>query len=280
MKDAPSSTALLVAAGVAFQSTHPRNGHLVPDEAGRLLRGFIKGRSGSSWFDRIIVAIRERLTVPGLTLHYVLRKQRIEELVRASGIRQLIVLGAGLDTLALRLSREMTCIEIDHPATQKLKAQLLEFGGHAAALELLPVDFTRETLSEALERSSRYRPNEPAIFVAESVLLYLNEAEVRNLFRQLKERVAPTRLIFTFWQPRTPINFQNATFLADWYLRKHGETGRWAIALGDVRAFVESEGFEVGELVRDVDLGTRARGEHVATAAHPGSSPSLRSGSQ
>jgi methyltransferase (TIGR00027 family) len=264
MKDAPSSTALLVAAGVAFQSTHPRNRHLVPDEAGRLLRGFIKGRSGSSWLDRVIVAIRERLTVPGLTLHYVLRKQRIEQLARAAGIRQLIVLGAGLDTLALRLSREMTCIEIDHPATQRLKAQLLEFGGHAAALELLPVDFTRETMTDALKRSSRYRESEPAIFVAESVLLYLSETEVRNLFKQLKARVAPTRLIFTFWQPRTPINFQNATFLADWYLRKHGEPGRWAIAPEHVRAFVESEGFELVELVRDVDFGTRTRGEHIA----------------
>jgi methyltransferase (TIGR00027 family) len=264
MKDAPSSTALLVAAGVAFQSTHPRSRHLVPDEAGRLLRGFIKGRSGSSWLDRVIVAIRERLTVPGLTLHYVLRKQRIEQLARAAGIRQLIVLGAGLDTLALRLSREMTCIEIDHPATQRLKTQLLEFGGHADALELLPVDFTRETMTDALKRSSRYRENDPAIFVAESVLLYLSETEVRNLFKQLKARVAPTRLIFTFWQPRTPINFQNATFLADWYLRKHGEPGRWAIAPEHVRAFVESEGFELVELVRDVDFGTRARGEHIA----------------
>ena len=34
MKDAPSSTALLVASGVAFQSTHPRFGHLVPEDAG------------------------------------------------------------------------------------------------------------------------------------------------------------------------------------------------------------------------------------------------------
>ena len=268
MRDSPSSTALLVAAGVAFQSTHPRNRHLVPDEAGRLLRGFIKDRSGSSWFDRIIVAIRERLTVPGLTLHYVLRKQRIEQLVRATGFRQLIVLGAGLDTLAVRLSREMTCIEIDHPATQALKAQLLESGGHAAALELLPVDFTKETLTDALKRSSRYRENEPALFVAESVLLYLSEAEVRKLFKQLKARAAPTRLIFTFWQPRTPINFQNATFIADWYLRKHGEPGRWAIAPEYIRRFVESEGFDLVELVRDTDLGTRARGEHIAAAAH------------
>lgn len=264
MKDAPSSTAQLVAAGVAFQSTHPRNRHLLSEEWGHLARSFVQRESGASRFDRFIVALRERLTVPGLTLHYVLRKRRIEELVRAAAFPQLIVLGAGLDTLALRLSREMTCIEIDHPATQQLKAKLLECGGHAAALELLPVDFTRETLTEALSRAKRYEAKKPALFVAEAVLLYLTEDQVRNLFKQLKSRPAKTRLIFTFWQPRTPINFQNATFLADWYLRKHSEPGRWAIAPDDVRAFVESEGFNLIDLIRDVDYGTKARGEHIA----------------
>ena len=264
MKDAPSSTAQLVAAGVAFQSTHPRNRHLISEEWGRLARSFAQRESGASPFDRFIVALRERLTVPGLTLHYVLRKRRIEELVRAAAFPQLIVLGAGLDTLALRLSREMTCIEIDHPATQHLKAKLLDCGGHAAALELLPVDFTRDTLTKALNRSNRYEPTKPALFVAEAVLLYLTEAQVRDLFNQLKSRSAKTRLIFTFWQPRDPINFQNATFIADWYLRKHGEPGRWAIRPEQVRAFVESEGFTLLELIRDIDYGTKARGEHIA----------------
>jgi len=264
MKDAPSSTAQLVAAGVAFQSTHPRNGHLVPEEAGRLLRGFVKGRSGASSFDRFIVAIRERLTVPGLTLHYVLRKRIIEELVRSARFPQLIVLGAGLDTLAFRLSREMICIEIDHPSTQQLKKALLESAGDDTGLELLPVDFTKETASDALERSSRYRPNEPAIFVAEAVLLYLTEGQVRSLLAQLRARRAATRIIFTFWQPRNPINFQNATFIADWWLRKHREPGRWAIEPEDLRSFLESEGFKLLQLVLDVDYGTLARGAHIA----------------
>lgn len=264
MKDAPSRTAQLVAAGVAFQSTHPHNRHLVPEEAGRLARSFVQGRSGASRFDRFVVALRERLTVPGLTLHYVLRKRRIEALVRAARFPQLIVLGAGLDTLAVRLSREMTCIEIDHPATQQLKANVLERGGHSAALELLPVDFTKETMTEALKRSTRYEPARPALFVAEAVLLYLTEPEVRDLFKQLRARRAKTQLIFTFWQPRDPINFQNATFLADWYLRKHSEPGRWAIEPDEIEAFVESEGLRLIDLICDTDYGTKARGEHIA----------------
>lgn len=270
MRDSPSRTALLVAAGVAFQSTHPRFRHLVPDDAGQLARRFVAAaglrvQSGASRFDRALVALRERLTVPGLTLHYVLRKRRIEELVRAAiadGYRQLIVLGAGLDTLAIRLSGEVTAIEIDHPATQRLKRSVAP----DAKVEFLSVDFTRDTLDGALKRSARYRPGEAALFVAEAVLLYLSEGQVREVFAQLRSRTAPTRLIFTFWEPRDPINFQNATPVADWWLRHVSEPGRWAIAPEDVRDFVQSERFTLRELTRDAEYHTLARGEHIAVA--------------
>jgi methyltransferase (TIGR00027 family) len=260
MKDAPSSTALLVAAGVAFQSTHPRNKHLVPEEAGRLARKFIaaaggRARSGASAWDRFVVALRERVSVPGLTLHYVLRKQKIEEQVRAAirdDYSQLVVLGAGLDTLAIRLAKELKCIEIDHPATQALKKRV----AGDVAVEFRPFDLTKKS-PEIIG---------PAIVLAEAVLLYLDEGEVRSLLRQLQGRGARTRLIFTFWEPRIPINFQNATFIADAYLRKHSEPGRWAIRPEDVASFLESEGFTLRELIRDVDFGTRSRGEHIAVA--------------
>lgn len=264
MKDAPSRTALLVAAGVAFQSTHPRNRHLVPEEAGRLTRAFVAAAgervpSGASRWDRLMVAIRERLTVPGLTLHYVLRKRRIEQMVRdaiADGFKQLIVIGAGLDTLAMRLAGEIRCIEIDHPATQQLKRKLRS-DVSAPAVELVAADLTKPFSTSVAG---------PAIFLAEAVLLYLSEAEVRALLGALRERGARTRLIFTFWEPRDPINFQNATWIADWWLRKHGEPGRWAIAPEQLAAFLDSEGFMLRQLARDVDYETPSRGEHIAVA--------------
>ena len=262
MKDAPSSTALLVAAGVAFQSTHPRNKHLVPEESGQLVRAFLRRvggrpRSGASWWDRAVVAMRERLSVPGLTLHYVLRKQAIEELVRGAireHYRRLVVLGAGLDTLACRLAREIPCTEVDHPATQRLKR---------VAVGESPIEFVSLDLSSGL---TPMYSDEPVVFLAESVLLYLSEDEVRGVLRTLRQRHAATRLIFTFWEPRQPINFQNATFIADWYLRAHGEPGRWAIRTADVERFLGSEGFRLRRILLDTEIGTRARGEHVAVA--------------
>ena len=272
MRDAPSSTALLVASGVAFQSTHPRFGHLVPADAGELARSFVAAagrrvRSGASPVDRLLIYMQERLTVPGITLHYVLRKRYIELLTRiaiSDGYEQLVVLGAGLDTLALRLSRKVNAIEIDHPATQRLKRSVID---SETSIRFVTADLTTDTLGDALA-------DQPTLFLAEAVLLYLTERQVRAVLTQIRKRANRARLIFTFWEPRDPINFQNATPIADWWLRRAGEPGRWAIASGDLANFLASEGFLLEEVARDDDYHHRyvsdtvplAKGEHIAVA--------------
>ncbi len=277
--DAASATALLVAGGVAFHSTHPQYSYLVPEEAGDMSRRWLAAagarvRSGASRFDRFLVDLSERLTVPGISLHYVLRKRAIEDLVRSAigdGYRQLVVLGAGLDSLAIRLPPDVRAIEIDHPATQRLKQQA---GGGGTGLELLPVDFTKESLAEALGRATTFDSNVPTVFVAEAVLLYLTDVEVRSVLEQIRTRTSRARVIFTFWEPRgkSSINFQNATWLADLYLRVKREPGRWAIAPKDVKQFVEESGYTLREVLLDDDYQRRylpappplARGEHIA----------------
>src|ERR1700694_4352171 len=86
------------------------------------------------WF----IAARSRIAEDALTV------------AANNGARQLIVLGAGLDTLAYRtpLSGRLRIFEIDHPATQAWKRQLL--AGAAIplpdTLSFVPIDFERETL--------------------------------------------------------------------------------------------------------------------------------------
>ncbi|HEY3056793.1 MAG TPA: class I SAM-dependent methyltransferase, partial [Thermoanaerobaculia bacterium] len=189
----------------------------------------------------------------------------IEDLARAAivdGFRQLVVVGAGLDTLALRLSHRVRAVEIDHPATQRLKRALVD-----GPIEFVPADFTRDTL---------ILRDEPTLFVAEAVFLYLTEAEVRRMLARIRE-AKQARLIFTFWEPRNPVNFQNATPLADWWLQRASEPGRWAIAPEKLDDFLASEGFSLLRLARDDDYHHRyvskevplAKGEHIAVACHP-----------
>src|SRR5208282_3157769 len=70
------------------------------------------------------------------------------------GVRQLVVLGAGLDTYAYRspLRDRLRIFEVDHPATQAWKRQCLRDAAISipSSLTFAPVDFERQTLTEGL----------------------------------------------------------------------------------------------------------------------------------
>jgi methyltransferase (TIGR00027 family) len=81
-----------------------------------------------------------------------------DELARAvaHGLRQYVVLGAGLDTFAYRNPYPgLRVFEVDHLATQAWKRGQLEAAGIAipAALTFVPIDFERQTLADGLEQS-------------------------------------------------------------------------------------------------------------------------------
>jgi methyltransferase (TIGR00027 family) len=82
-----------------------------------------------------------------------------DELARAvtHGVRQYVVLGAGLDTFAYRNPHPgLHVFEVDHPATQAWKREQLRSAGIAvpAALTFVPVDFERQTLADGLRQSA------------------------------------------------------------------------------------------------------------------------------
>lgn len=102
------------------------------------------------------------------------------------GVRQAVVLGAGLDTLALRNPHAgvgLRVFEADHPATQAWKRERLAQAGleTPATLTFAPVDFEREELADAL-RAAGFRADRPAFFVWLGVVPYLTrEAIARTL---------------------------------------------------------------------------------------------------
>ncbi|MBK5260413.1 MAG: class I SAM-dependent methyltransferase [Thermoanaerobaculia bacterium] len=285
MRNSASATAALVARGVAFRAGDPRFRDLVSQSSGDLSRKLVVAagmgvRDGSSPSDRFLVALLERLTVPGLSAHYVLRKRAIEEVARRAardGFHQLVVIGAGLDTLAVRMRADhpdLNAIEVDHPATQKLKRDVLRAVGVGSDISFVAADLTTERLSRALERCGAYDREAATLFIAEAVFLYLDEEEVRSALADVRHRNATTRIAFTFFEAgRKRINFRNATLLADLWLRWRGEPPRWAIDPGAVSAFLESERFKINSLMLDEAMHrdaprnvALARGEHLVVA--------------
>lgn len=101
------------------------------------------------------------------------------------GIRQYVILGAGLDTSAYRRRDAPGCIfEVDLPATQRWKQARLHEAGIAvpSSLRFVPVDFERISLAEGLARAG-FDADAPAIFSWLGVTMYLDEAAVVETLR-------------------------------------------------------------------------------------------------
>ncbi len=96
------------------------------------------------------------------------------------GVRQLAVLGAGLDTFAYRATpTSLRIFEVDHPDTQAWKRHRLAEAGIDApgSLTFAPVDFERQTLSAGLEAAG-FDPGQQTFFTWLGVVPYLTEAAI------------------------------------------------------------------------------------------------------
>ncbi len=74
----------------------------------------------------------------------------------AMGVRQYVVLGAGLDTFALRnRNAELRVFEVDHPDSQAWKRRRLAETGlvEPSTMRFVPVDFARQELGTELARA-------------------------------------------------------------------------------------------------------------------------------
>lgn len=148
----------------------------------------------------------------GLRAAIVLRSRFADDRFDAAlrrGVRQYVVLGAGLDTFALRHQypeHVLRIFEIDHPATQAWKrARLAEIGvALPPALTFAPVDFERESLSEGLARAG-FRPQEPAFFSWLGVAIYLSEAAVLQTLRTIAACAPRSEVVFDFTLPASSL---------------------------------------------------------------------------
>ena len=96
------------------------------------------------------------------------------------GVRQAVVLGAGLETFGLRnphSAKGLRVFEVDHPATQAWKRRRLSEAGFARppSLNFVSIDFERESLAERLEREG-FNPGAPAFFFWLGVVPYLTRS--------------------------------------------------------------------------------------------------------
>ncbi len=84
------------------------------------------------------------------------------------GVRQYVILGAGLDTFAYRNPHSVNGLrifEVDYPTLQKWKQRQIKAAGISIpeTLTFTPIDFERQSLAEQL-RNTGFKTDEPSFF--------------------------------------------------------------------------------------------------------------------
>ena len=139
----------------------------------------------------------------------VARARFIEDLVEAQiavGIKQYVILGAGLDTFVQRrprLASNLSVFEIDQPGPQAWKRQRLhELGfGVPSQLHLVPVDFEAGDNWWAQLVAAGFDPTLPAVVASTGVSMYLTKDAIAATLRQVATLAHGSTLAMSFMLP-------------------------------------------------------------------------------
>lgn len=115
------------------------------------------------------------------------------------GIKQYVILGAGMDTFAFRqakLLEQLQVFEMDYPATQEFKQQRIRELGWKIPQQLhfIPIDFSQEQLAEKLKNSS-YNPKSLTFFSWLGVTMYLTKEEIFQTLNSIAQISSPGSIV-------------------------------------------------------------------------------------
>jgi len=137
------------------------------------------------------------------------RARFIEDLLAAQverGLRQYVILGAGLDTFAQRkpeIASRLTVFEVDQPGPQAWKRERLEALGFGVPswLRLVPFDFEADLSWQDALVTAGFDRTQPALVVSTGVSMYLTKEANMAALRQAATLAPGSTLAMTFFVP-------------------------------------------------------------------------------
>jgi len=127
-----------------------------------------------------------------------------------AGVKQYVVLGAGLDTFAYRhpnVEDGLHVYEVDHPATQDWKKSLLRNASIVVpeSMIFVAVDFETKALADGL-RDAGFRFDQPAYFSWLGVTLYLTYDAIFETLRFVASLPKGSAITFDYGLQRSLLN--------------------------------------------------------------------------
>jgi methyltransferase (TIGR00027 family) len=261
--DTPSRTARWVAAARGL-------GHLLEDSV-RLADDPYGLLFSSSRLARLInrdhgargAALARMPVLATWLVHMQIRTYLIDDAVRAfaaAGGRQVVVLGAGYDTRALRLPElaGAAVFEVDHPATQDHKRAVLQHNAPRSPSHYLAWDFESQPLDDlpgALADAGLDRAA-PSLTIWEGVTMYLTEPAIDASLRAIASWSAAGSELALTYVPRSDFKRSLPMRAVRAVAARLGEPFKIGWMPDELAGYLETRGFA---LVRDVSIAEAAR---------------------
>lgn len=197
----PDSTAARTALWRALHVQFDPPPHVLEDEVGlRLLA------PGAGWRQR--PDMEPTFTGP-FRASIVARARFIEDLVveqAGRGVKQYVILGAGLDTFAQRrpeIASGLRIFEVDPPGPQAWKRQrLVDLGyGVPDRLRFVPVDFEAGDVWWQRLAAAGFEAGQPAVVVSTGVSMYLTREAIMATLRQVAALAPGSTFVMSFLMP-------------------------------------------------------------------------------
>ena len=252
----PSETALQVAAARAAHLRFDPDPHLLEDVCaldllGSESAGLIEGYSNDGpW-----MLVENRLFIS-------LRARYFEDRMRAAhdrGVRQVVVLGAGLDSLAFRQTvADVEIFEVDFPSTQEWKQARLDSLNWAPPrnLHFVPCDFEATSLPEVL-RETCFDPTKPSVVSWMGVVYYLQKETVAAALADLESIMAKgSELVFDLMRPWEELSerYQEIREIMARFLESAGEPHVNRYTRDEIVEVILAAGFEQAIVEEREDL--------------------------
>lgn len=254
--DSPSTTAKLIAASTVLLH-YSGDRDLVPEAAVELCERFLS----QTFADRALAwSVRSPLTrwlwwaiegiiLHGIIRHYWYRKILIEKECRnflRNGYKNVVILGAGFDTLALRLTGEFPDVkwfEYDHPTTQASKRRALKI--EPSNIEYISLDFNTD-LNQWPPLRTR------SLIIGEGLFMYFEEKKIKEIFQWAnRDGSLKNILIGTYMEnvDSEPIGFRPRSKVIDWWLKNRKEQFLWHIEPKHLSSFAQSLSYELEKTI-------------------------------
>ncbi len=116
-------------------------------------------------------------------------------------IDQFVILGAGFDTRAFRLPKDVgvRSFEVDAPKTQAIKREMLKKAGiDSARVTFVAADFEKEDWLTRLVDAG-FDADKPALFLWEGVIVYLDREAVEDTLRKIASTAKGSVVAFDYF---------------------------------------------------------------------------------